>query len=103
MPTFHNTRWPLLTALLESKGWVRAAEGTEADLSFVDDGAWQKEAASPYPGRMRFFSRAFTDLLSNIIQTASTVALAKYLVDSSNKQTDGIAHTDLDWPRSPSC
>ena len=28
-------------------------------------GAWQKEAASPYPGRMRFFSRAFTDLLSN--------------------------------------
>ena len=65
MPTFHNTRWPLLTALLESKGWSRAAAGALADLSFADDGAWQKEAASAYPGKLRFFSRAFTDLLSN--------------------------------------
>ena len=65
MPSFHNTRWPLLTALLESKGWTRAAANTQADLSFVDDGTWQKEPDSPYPGRMRFFSRAFTDLLSN--------------------------------------
>ena len=64
MPSFHNTRWPLLTALLESKGWTRAAANTQADLSFVDDGTWQKEPDSPYPGRMRFFS-GIRSLLSN--------------------------------------
>ena len=65
MPTFHNNRWPLLTTLLEEKGWKRAADGQRADLAFVDDGSWQKEQETKFDGRLKFFSRVFTDLLSN--------------------------------------
>ena len=42
MPTFFNTRWPLLTTLLTEKGWTAAKEGELADLAFVDDGTWRK-------------------------------------------------------------
>ena len=49
VPTFHNNRWPLLTELLERKGWVRAADGQFADLSFFDDGAYHKENDSGQP------------------------------------------------------
>jgi hypothetical protein len=65
MPTFHNTRWPLLTTLLKEKGWTEAKEGEVADLSFADAGAWRKEKDSKKKGKIQFFSRIYTDLLSN--------------------------------------
>ena len=63
--TFHNTRWPLLTTLLLNKGWTQAKEGETADLAFVDDGAWRKEKDSRKRGRVKFFSRVYTDIFSN--------------------------------------
>ena len=63
--TFHNNRWPLLTDLLLEAGWKRAAAGTTADLSFVDDGKWQNEETTKLNGKVKFFSRMFTDLLAN--------------------------------------
>jgi hypothetical protein len=69
MPTFYNTRWPLLTELLESKGWTKPEGGALADLSFVPT-QWAKftpyrEVDNHCPGNMSIFSRIFLDLFSN--------------------------------------
>eukprot|EP00658_Telonema_sp_P-2_P032399 TRINITY_DN24004_c0_g1_i2.p1 TRINITY_DN24004_c0_g1~~TRINITY_DN24004_c0_g1_i2.p1 ORF type:complete len:232 (-),score=57.84 TRINITY_DN24004_c0_g1_i2:104-799(-) len=63
--SFHGTRFPLLADLLESHGWKRAEPGQLADFSFQPEAKWEAEGRTTMPARVSYFSRAFTDLMSN--------------------------------------
>ena len=56
--TFFNTRWPLMTTLLEKKGWTKISEG-HPTLSFADAGhsSKEKECKEREGKYLRMFSR----------------------------------------------
>lgn len=64
--TFHTNWFPLLADLLESKGWSRAARGQPADVCIWLERTLAEEEKSQYRGtKLRFFSRAYTDCITN--------------------------------------